>query len=78
MIEREEDVLDYRHFPKVHRRKIYSNNPLERLNHEIRQRTNVMRNFPKDTSALFRVLPGAKSKLNNEIILVDIAHKNTI
>jgi transposase-like protein len=36
------DVLAFLHFPQEHWRKIWSTNPLERLNKEIKRRTNVI------------------------------------
>ena len=46
------DVLMFTVFPPAHWRKIWSNNPLERLNKEIKRRTNVVGIFPNDTAAL--------------------------
>jgi transposase-like protein len=46
------DVLAFRTFPVEHWRKIWSNNPLERLNKEIKRRTNVVGIFPSDASAI--------------------------
>jgi putative transposase len=37
-----EDLLAFTHFPLAHWRKIWSTNPLERLNGEIKRRTNVV------------------------------------
>ena len=42
MEEAEEDVLSYASFPAEHWQKIWSNNPLERLNKEVKRRTNVV------------------------------------
>jgi transposase-like protein len=48
----EEDVLAYMRFPDQHWRQIKSTNPLERLNREIRRRTDVVGIFPNDASIL--------------------------
>jgi transposase-like protein len=42
----EEDVLAYMDFPREHRAKIHSTNPIERLNGEIKRRTDVVGIFP--------------------------------
>ncbi len=47
-----EDILAFTGFPHAHWRKIWSTNPLERLNGEIKRRTNVVGIFPNDASVL--------------------------
>jgi len=42
-----DDVLAILHFPQEHWLKIWSTNPLERLNKEIKRNTNVVGIFPK-------------------------------
>jgi len=42
MDEAEQDVLAFMTFPKDHRTKIHSTNPLERLNKEVKRRTHVV------------------------------------
>jgi putative transposase len=48
----EADVLAYLAFPSEHWRQVWSNNPLERLNREVKRRTEVVGIFPTPAAAL--------------------------
>lgn len=50
-----EETLSYYSFPSTHWRHIRTNNPLERLNREIRRRTRVVGSFPDGHAALMLV-----------------------
>ena len=50
-----EETLSYYEFPSPHWRSIRTNNPLERLNREIRRRTRVVGSFPDGHAALMLV-----------------------
>ncbi len=47
-----EDVLAFSAFPAAHWKYIWSTNSLERLNREIKRRTNVVGIFPDDSAVL--------------------------
>jgi transposase-like protein len=47
-----DDLLAFTAFPVAHWRKIWSTNPLERINGEIKRRTNVVGIFPHDASII--------------------------
>jgi putative transposase len=52
-------------FPKEHRSKIYSTNPLERLNSEIKGRTDVVGIFPNE-AAIYRLVGALLLEQNDE------------
>jgi transposase-like protein len=52
MNEAKADVLAFTAFPRAHWQKIWSNNPIERLNKEIKRRADVVEIFPNPAAFL--------------------------
>jgi transposase-like protein len=74
MDEAEADVLAYMNFPVQHRTKLHSTNPLERLNGEIKRRSEVVGIFPnawaaERTKAVVRLIGALLLKQNDEWVI---------
>jgi transposase-like protein len=65
LLEAEGEILTFYDFPSEHRRQIYSTNPLERLNKELKRRSAVVGIFP-NRGAVLRLFGALLAEQNDE------------
>lgn len=65
LIEAEEDMLAYMAFPREHWTRIFSTNVLERLNREVKRRTEVVGVFP-DVPSIIRLVGAVLLEIDDE------------
>jgi transposase-like protein len=68
LLEAEAEVLTFYDFPAEHRRQIYSTNPLERLNKELKRRSAVVGIFP-NRGAVLRLFGALLAEQNDEWVV---------
>ena len=66
-----EDLTAFAAFPIAHWGKLWSTNPLERLNKEIKRRTNVVGSFPDD-AAVPRLAGAVLIEAHDEMLLCSV------
>lgn len=67
LLEAEQDLTAFAAFPDRHWKKIWSTNPLERVNREIKRRADVVQVFPHD-DALLRLVTAVLFEMHDEWI----------
>jgi putative transposase len=68
MDDSEHDVLAYMAFPRQHRTKLHSTNPIERLNKEVKRRADVVGIFPNEP-AIIRLIGAVLFEMNDEWLI---------
>ncbi|GAA2015846.1 hypothetical protein GCM10009755_29450 [Brevibacterium samyangense] len=63
--EAEADLIAFAHMPREHWQKIWSNNPIERLNREIKRRADVVQIFP-DRDSVTRLIGAVLQEQHEE------------